>query len=140
LTGPIPASFGCLAKAELLYLADNELYGTVPEEVCKLPKLGNFTLRNNFFTEVGPICSKLIRKKVLDVSNNCISGLPKQRSKAECEEFLYRPKYCGDDKSFKYLPCKNNYYLHPHVSKPTAGNVNDVSPKKTYAALSPEAP
>lgn len=52
LTGPIPLSFACLAKAELLYLADNQLYGPVPEEICKLPNLGNFTLRNNFFTQV----------------------------------------------------------------------------------------
>lgn len=52
LTGPIPLSFACLAKVELLYLADNQLCGPVPEEICKLPKLGNFTLRNNFFTQV----------------------------------------------------------------------------------------
>ncbi|XP_008456159.2 uncharacterized protein At4g06744-like [Cucumis melo] len=136
LTGPIPLSFACLAKAELLYLADNQLYGPVPEEICKLPNLGNFTLRNNFFTQVGPECKKLIKKKILDVSNNCIPGLPKQRSKTECLEFAYRPKYCGNDKSFTYIPCKNNNYLHPHVSKPT-DNTNYVSPKKTYAALTP---
>ncbi|XP_023514935.1 uncharacterized protein At4g06744-like [Cucurbita pepo subsp. pepo] len=137
LTGPIPLSFACLAKAELLYLADNQLYGPVPEEICKLPKLGNFTLRNNFFTKVGPACKKLIKKKILDVSNNCIPGLPNQRCEEDCKEFACRPKDHGDDKSFTYIPCKNNYYLHSHVSKPS-DNVNYVSPKRTYAALAPD--
>ncbi|KAG7030972.1 hypothetical protein SDJN02_05009, partial [Cucurbita argyrosperma subsp. argyrosperma] len=137
LTGPIPLSFACLAKAELLYLADNQLYGPVPEEICKLPKLGNFTLRNNFFTKVGPACKKLIKKKILDVSNNCIPGLPNQRCEEDCEEFACRPKYHGNDKSFTYIPCKNNYYLHSHVSEPS-DNVNYVSPKRTYAVLAPD--
>ena len=52
LTGPIPLSLACMGKMEHLYLADNQLYGPVPEEICKLPKLGNFTLKNNFFTQV----------------------------------------------------------------------------------------
>ncbi|KAL0004613.1 hypothetical protein SO802_012174 [Lithocarpus litseifolius] len=44
LSGPIPLSFQCLFKIEVLVLARNQFYGEVPEAVCKLPNLSNFSL------------------------------------------------------------------------------------------------
>nr|GMD08741.1 uncharacterized protein At4g06744-like isoform X2 [Ipomoea batatas] len=94
LTGPIPNSFACLGAIEVLNLGHNQFCGPIPERVCKLTSLGNFTLSNNFFTEIGPICKKLIDKKVLDVSNNCIPGLPNQKPKCDCDAFYSKPRKC----------------------------------------------
>uniref|UniRef100_A0A6N2L4Q2 Uncharacterized protein n=1 Tax=Salix viminalis TaxID=40686 RepID=A0A6N2L4Q2_SALVM len=88
LTGPIPHSFACLEKMDSLNLAVNEFYGPVPEMVCDLPRLTNLSLSHNYFTQVGPQCMKLIKKKTLDVRMNCILGLPGQRSAAECANIL----------------------------------------------------
>ncbi|KAK7813954.1 uncharacterized protein CFP56_004119 [Quercus suber] len=60
LIGPIPQSFQCLFNIGLLNLARNQFYGEVPEAVCKLPNLYNFSLSYNYFTQVGPICRKWI--------------------------------------------------------------------------------
>ncbi|XP_057756730.1 uncharacterized protein At4g06744-like [Arachis stenosperma] len=109
LTGPIPYSFGCLRQIQFLNLAKNKFYGAVPENVCKLPGLinnGNLTLSNNYFTEVGPECRKLIKSRVLDLTNNCIPGLPNQRPQKECWEFLHSVKPCPNEKYLlSYAPC-----------------------------------
>ncbi|KAM3742839.1 hypothetical protein ACB098_07G098600 [Castanea mollissima] len=112
LIGPIPLSFQCLFKIELLVLAQNQFYGEVPEAVCKLPNLLNFSLSYNYFTQVGPICRKLIDKKILDVRMNCILDLSNQRSKAECAAFFSEYKYhaCPSPQSFKKVPCATNYH------------------------------
>ncbi|KAH9621025.1 hypothetical protein KSS87_002534, partial [Heliosperma pusillum] len=108
LTGPIPQSFACLAGMKFLVLSYNQFYGAVPELVCKLPLLIKLTLSNNYFTQVGPECMKLIRSKVLDVNNNCILGLPNQKSPEECARFFNRPskpRTCPDS-NMNYIPCK----------------------------------
>ena len=112
LIGPIPLSFQCLFKIELVVLAQNQFYGEVPEVVCKLPNLSNFSLSYNYFTQVGPICRKLIDKKILDVRKNCILGLSNQRSKEECAAFFSENKYhaCPHPLSLKKVPCLANQH------------------------------
>ncbi|KAF3952873.1 hypothetical protein CMV_021622 [Castanea mollissima] len=106
LTGPIPQSFGCLFKMELLNLAHNQFYGTIPESLCRLPNAYNFSLSCNFFTQVGPVCRRLIRAKRLDVRSNCITGLPQQKSAAECTRFFARPRCCPRESTFSIVPCR----------------------------------
>ncbi|TQD79564.1 hypothetical protein C1H46_034882 [Malus baccata] len=109
LTGPIPASFACLAKIVYLNLAKNKFYGPVPEMVCKLSTLGNLSLADNYFTVVGPECQKLVNRKILDVSKNCILGQPNQRTKMECATFFSKPRKCPNEKEMTYIPCKRPY-------------------------------
>ncbi|XP_061354513.1 uncharacterized protein At4g06744 [Gastrolobium bilobum] len=112
LTGPIPLSFACLEKIQFLNLEHNQFYGTVPEMVCELPGLrngGNLSLSNNYFTQVGPECRKLIEAKVLDVSNNCILGLPNQKPYEQCSEFFSKVKPCPNPKYLSYIPCKGYF-------------------------------
>ncbi|KAL2460272.1 Leucine-rich repeat (LRR) family protein [Abeliophyllum distichum] len=137
LTGPIPQSFACLFKMEILNLASNQFYGPVPELVCGLPNLGNLSLSNNYFTEIGPECWKLIEKRVLDVSMNCIPGLPMQRSPAQCHAFLSRPKCCPDQSSYTWMPCKgfNRNSLEPSEFEPKS--IAPVEPPLSYTALKP---
>lgn len=106
LTGPLPLALGCLEKAEQLNFAGNLLYGMVPEIVCKLGNLVNLSLSDNYFTGVGPICGELVEKGVVDVRNNCIVGLPFQRSVVECAKFFAHPKMiCPNVWSYAYIPC-----------------------------------
>lgn len=112
LTGPIPASFGCLEKIQYLNLAHNKFYGTVPESVCVLSGIknnGNLSLAGNYFTKLEPACWSLLKSKILDVSNNCIPGLPNQRSKQECYEFQCKIKPCSNPQSLSYVPCKAHW-------------------------------
>ncbi|XP_061358555.1 uncharacterized protein At4g06744-like [Gastrolobium bilobum] len=112
LTGPIPYSFACLSKIQFLNLAHNKFYGLVPDSVCMLPGIrnnGNLSLSDNYFTEVGAECWKLIKSKVLDVSKNCIPGLPNQRSHQECYEFLSKVKPCPNHEYLSYIPCKGHW-------------------------------
>jgi len=102
LTGPIPESFQCLAHLEKLSLAKNQLYGSVPDTMCKISKLVQLDLSDNYLSEIGPECTKLIAKKVVDPKGNCINGLPNQRSKAECDAFLSKPKSCPAQNT---IPC-----------------------------------
>ncbi|KAK2660235.1 hypothetical protein Ddye_006768 [Dipteronia dyeriana] len=106
LTGPLPLSLACLEKVEQLNFANNLLTGMVPEMVCELGNLVNFSLSGNYFTLVGPLCRFLIHKGVLDVRNNCIPGLPFQRSVMECAQFFARPRLCPHMWSYVYIPCK----------------------------------
>ncbi|KAM7482483.1 hypothetical protein LguiB_007066 [Lonicera macranthoides] len=133
LTGPIPHSFGCLAKMEFLNLAQNMFYGPVPEAVCELPNLVNFTVSYNYFTQVGPVCRELIKKKKLDVRMNCILDLPMQRSAAECAAFFSKPKYCADAWSFNLMPCEKYGRSNSSERKLTA----KATPRRSYAALLP---
>ncbi|XP_004505256.1 uncharacterized protein At4g06744-like [Cicer arietinum] len=112
LTGPIPASFGCLEKIQFLNLASNKFYGTVPESVCVLPGIrnnGNLSLSDNYFTSIGPACWSLIKYRILDVSKNCIPGIPNQRSPRECYEFQCKKKACSNHESLSYVPCKTHW-------------------------------
>ncbi|CAN0873097.1 Uncharacterized protein At4g06744, partial [Linum grandiflorum] len=110
LTGPLPLSLVCLEKVEQLNFAGNEFYGVVPELICK--ELGivnsvNMTLAGNYFTGIGSTwCMDLIRGGILDVSNNCIPGLPLQRSILECAQFFAKPKLmCPRPWTYAYIPC-----------------------------------
>ena len=55
LTGTIPCSYACLRNVEQLNLADNLLYGVVPDALCRLAyddgHLANLTLSGNYFTD-----------------------------------------------------------------------------------------
>ncbi|GKV01626.1 hypothetical protein SLEP1_g14171 [Rubroshorea leprosula] len=109
LTGPIPRSFGCLIKMELLNLASNKLYGRVPEIVCRLPNIAKLSLADNYFTQVGPECRKLIKQKKLDVRRNCISDVPDQRSGAECAEYFSKLRHCSNERLMRLIPCKKAF-------------------------------
>lgn len=135
LTGPIPRSFACLASMQILNFADNKLYGAVPEEVCKLPNINTLKLSNNYFTEVGPECRKLIEKKKLDIGMNCILDLPHQKSAEECRKFFSEPRTCPDPKSMTYLPCKHYHYLS--IDTPESQSMVEAPPPRTYEALKP---
>ncbi|XP_057516894.1 uncharacterized protein At4g06744-like [Amaranthus tricolor] len=106
LTGPLPFSLACLQSVAVLDLSDNLFYGMVPDMICQLPYLERLSLSDNYFTQVGPVCRSLIRKGVLDVSNNCIPGLPFQRSVFECTAFFALPRICPFSQTFKIIPCK----------------------------------
>ena len=107
LTGPLPLSLSCLQKVEVLNLGGNLLYGMVPEVVCAgLVNLVNFSLSDNYFTHVGPLCRMLIQRGVLDVSNNCIPDLPFQRSVIECAQFFATPRMCPFIWFYSLIPCK----------------------------------
>ncbi|XP_050366826.1 uncharacterized protein At4g06744-like [Argentina anserina] len=106
LTGPLPFSLACLDKVEQLSFAGNLLFGLVPEVICdQLLNLANFSLADNYFIHVGPICYSLIRRGVLDVTNNCIPGFPFQRSIEECADFFSHARFCPNMGSYTYIPC-----------------------------------
>ncbi|XP_010487869.1 PREDICTED: uncharacterized protein At4g06744-like [Camelina sativa] len=136
LTGPIPYSFGCLNKMEQLNLARNKFYGTIPEILCELSSLKNLSLSSNYFTQVGPKCRTLIKRKILDVGMNCIRGLANQRTWWECARFFMRRKNCPNSKSFFYIPCGKD----PHRIKPDQEGLLDgqASPPVSYGALNPD--
>ncbi|KAM7258017.1 hypothetical protein ACFE04_013758 [Oxalis oulophora] len=107
LTGMLPFSVGCLEKVEQLSFAGNLLFGMVPEVMCILPNLASLRLSDNYFIGVGPLCMLLIQRGVVDVKNNCIPGLPFQRSVKECADFFAAPKpNCPQMWSYTYIPCK----------------------------------
>ena len=140
LTGPIPQSFGCLFKMELLNLAHNQFYGTIPESLCGLKNGYNFSLSYNFFTEVGPLCRKLISKARLDVRKNCISGHREQKSAAECNRFFTtQRRSCPRESTFSIVPCKigttgNSLEEEKDEVFPTIDEMTPPSPV-TYGAL-----
>ncbi|XP_031119011.1 uncharacterized protein At4g06744 [Ipomoea triloba] len=107
LTGPLPFSLGCLDKVEVLNFAGNLLYGMVPDVICALGNLANLSLANNYFNAIGPNCFGLIRSGVLDVRNNCIPGLPFQRSIPECVQFFAVPRFCHNMPPYTYIPCSH---------------------------------
>ncbi|PRQ27738.1 putative leucine-rich repeat domain, L domain-containing protein [Rosa chinensis] len=121
LTGPLPFSLACLDKVEQLSFAGNLLFGLVPEVICdQLLNLANFSLSNNYFIHVGPICQSLIQRGLLDVTNNCIPGLPFQRSVEECADFFAHPMFCPNMGSYTCIPCsKFPYTSFVHQVDPT---------------------
>ncbi|KAB2619422.1 hypothetical protein D8674_015291 [Pyrus ussuriensis x Pyrus communis] len=107
LTGPLPFSLACLENVEQLNFAGNLLHGMVPEVLChELQSLANFSLSDNYFTNVGPICRSLIGKGVLDVTNNCVPDLLFQRPVEECADFFAHPRFCPFMWTYTYIPCK----------------------------------
>ncbi|TKY59051.1 small subunit ribosomal protein S3Ae [Spatholobus suberectus] len=137
LTGPIPLSFGCLKSIQYLNLAHNKFYGVVPDNLCQIASLrnnGNLSLEDNYFKEIGPSCWSLIKSKVLDVSRNCIPGLPNQKSPQECHEFYYKTKKpCPNPNSFYYVPCKAHWGMQSSDPQATGPPSEPV----TYKTLKP---
>ncbi|KAK9135887.1 hypothetical protein Syun_015217 [Stephania yunnanensis] len=138
LTGPIPLSFACLEKIEQLNLAGNMFYGAVPELLCMVKSLTNLSLSDNYFSFVGPFCTALIGRGVLDLRNNCVPGLPFQRSSLECARFFFHqffehPKFCDHPYSFAYVPC-NLTHIWGNERRSTTGGVTG-RPSPSYAAL-----
>uniref|UniRef100_A0A803NMH3 Leucine-rich repeat-containing N-terminal plant-type domain-containing protein n=1 Tax=Cannabis sativa TaxID=3483 RepID=A0A803NMH3_CANSA len=127
-------SFGCLSKIEILNFANNKLYGEVPESVCKIQSLSNFTLSDNYITQVGPFCRKLIDRKRLNLKGNCIRDLPNQKSKEECAEFFSKAYPCPNMKMMNYIPCKNQFY---RKSSSLTGVTDD---HQSESAIEEEAP
>lgn len=118
LTGPLPLSLGCLKNLQLLNLASNLLYGMIPEVVCGLENLVNLSLSDNYFINVGPLCMSLIQRGILDIRNNCIPGLPFQRSLIECAEFFAHPRMCSNMWFHSFnIPCK--FAFHKFSASPS---------------------
>lgn len=143
LTGPIPLSFACLESIRYLNLEHNQFYGAIPEMVCRLPGLrnkGNLSLADNYFTQVGPACRKLIMDNVLDLTNNCILGLPNQRPNQHCSQFFSKVKPCPKPKDLNQIPCKKYYYSRSQRHTNTtvaAASPPPPHPPLTYNALKP---
>ncbi|OAY67145.1 Uncharacterized protein ACMD2_15840 [Ananas comosus] len=109
--GAVPPQVFVLSmlQIEQLNLADNKLYGEVPDVLCRLgsPGVGNLmnlSLSDNYFTSLGPSCWALLKKGMLDVRKNCIPGVPDQRLPEECKLFLWQKKYCPLN---TYVPCQS---------------------------------
>ncbi|KAJ7958194.1 Leucine-rich repeat receptor-like protein kinase family [Quillaja saponaria] len=118
LTGPLPFSLACLKMVEQLNFADNLLFGVIPEVICELGNLVNLSLSSNYFTHAGPLCRSLIDRGALDLRNNCIPGLPFQRSPLECIRFFGYPRFCSRIWSYGYIPCKFPYHNGPVSAVP----------------------
>ncbi|XP_047315510.1 uncharacterized protein At4g06744-like [Impatiens glandulifera] len=134
-TGPIPHSFGCLTKMQRLNISSNNLSGAVPESVCKLKNLIELSLQNNYFTQVGPACRKLIKRGVLKVGTNCILDLPGQRTALECEKFFSKAKECPDHESMNYVPCNLSESEKYTVEEDLEAAAIVPAPSPAYAAL-----
>ncbi|KAL7156846.1 hypothetical protein ABFS83_02G036500 [Erythranthe nasuta] len=137
LTGRIPLSFTCLGMIEILDLADNQLYGHVPELVCELPNLVTLSLSYNYFTGIGPKCLELVEKNVLHLRMNCIPGLPDQRTRAQCHAFFSTAKWCPKS---NWIPCSSGGVIRRNSlesSLDTNGTsaVSVKSKSRAYAAL-----
>ncbi|KAK8209377.1 plant-type putative serine-threonine protein kinase [Phyllosticta capitalensis] len=76
----LPTNMGGMKALDTFDASDNKLSGTVPESLCSLPKVKHIKLMNNDFHEdLGPACLEALKKKVLDVSGNCIKNAPNQK-------------------------------------------------------------
>ncbi|KAI3525435.1 hypothetical protein L1887_04227 [Cichorium endivia] len=138
LTGPMPHSFQCLKKMQFLNLGHNKFYNEVPEAVCRLPGLYKFTLSNNYFNKVGPQCRKLIKNGVLNVKNNCIFGLPNQRSQADCARFYSNLPSCPRPKTMTLVPCSNGNSDDQLEASDLQGTTPSPAPApRSYGALYP---
>jgi len=129
LTGPLPRSIACMWDLQILILAQNKFCGQVPKMVCKLPKIQNLTLDDNYFTKIGPACRKLVEKKVLTITNNCVKDMPQQRSKQECDEFYKKHRSCRNAYMQKHIPC--------NLKAMKKGGGEALAPLTTYGALNP---
>ncbi|KAF2283244.1 hypothetical protein GH714_043596 [Hevea brasiliensis] len=97
LTGCLPPEVGYLYK--LRVLAHNMMSGLVPDGVCVLPSLSNFTFSYNFFCEEEGICMNLTSRGIaFDDRRNCLPEKPLQRSKEECNPVLEHPVDCYEER------------------------------------------
>lgn len=86
LSGSLPTMY----KTENLTVFDvgnNNLSGTVPEALCQLKNVQVLNLTsNNFEGALGPACTELVSKDILDISNNCIQGAKGQKPASQCKK------------------------------------------------------
>ncbi|KAF4872200.1 hypotheticall protein [Colletotrichum siamense] len=86
LSGSLPTVY----KTENLTVFDvgnNNLSGTVPEALCQLKNVQVLNLTsNNFEGALGPACTELVSKDILDISNNCIQGAKGQKPASQCKK------------------------------------------------------
>uniref|UniRef100_A0A3Q7JB51 Uncharacterized protein n=1 Tax=Solanum lycopersicum TaxID=4081 RepID=A0A3Q7JB51_SOLLC len=67
-------------------LSYNQLYGKVPESLCKVRTSEELTLKHNFFTYIEPHSQKVIDEIVLGM--NFIIDLENQIKLVKCEVFF----------------------------------------------------
>lgn len=67
-------------------LSYNQLYGKVPESLCKVRTSEELTLKHNFFTHIEPHSQKVIDEIVLGM--NFIIDLENQIKLVKCEVFF----------------------------------------------------
>ncbi|KAG5621357.1 hypothetical protein H5410_006575 [Solanum commersonii] len=138
LTGCLPYEIGMLKLAsqmEVMDLSYNQLYGEVPETLCKISSLEELTLKYNYFTQIGPECRKLLKENVLDIGMNCIIDLDNQRKPEECETFFLQKRNCRDMNSLSYVPCKIHNFSSRNSSSGRAHTGDARTRSTTYAAL-----
>lgn len=84
LSGSLPTEYSA-QNLTVFDASDNKLSGSVPEELCKLKSLEQLNLSSNSFSgTLGPACTALVTKKVLNVSNNCLQGVKDQKPASQC--------------------------------------------------------
>ncbi|ONM51674.1 Leucine-rich repeat extensin-like protein 6 [Zea mays] len=94
LQGTLPESMAAMRGLQQLDVAHNQLWGHIPEGVCALPGLRNFTYSDNYFCTQPQRCLHIRR---VDDRRNCIAGRPDQRPADQCLAFLHRPPVHCDD-------------------------------------------
>ncbi|KAM0004583.1 putative leucine-rich repeat domain superfamily [Helianthus debilis subsp. tardiflorus] len=99
--GPLPESISGLVSVEQLNVASNYSSGSIPESVCRLPWLENFTYSDKFFTGEPPICLNLA---VFDVRRNCLPGRPAQRPVNQCRMFQSKKIHCSAFRCASFVP------------------------------------
>ncbi|PKI50796.1 hypothetical protein CRG98_028791 [Punica granatum] len=90
-----------MVSLEQLNVGHNWLSGKIPESICRLPNLENFTYSYNFFTGEPPVCLSL---PAFDDRRNCLRGRPVQRSAAQCKSFLSKPVDCSSFRCKPFVP------------------------------------
>ncbi|KAI3894526.1 hypothetical protein MKW92_023267 [Papaver armeniacum] len=114
---------------EILDLSGNSLTGLVPEKVCKLPKLENFTFSDNFFNEESHLCVPSSNSNTyFDDSSNCFPVRPKQKTTKVCTSVVNNPVDC----------IKSNCVASPLSSKNISPPDTTKTPTPTSTPLSPK--
>ncbi|GFY95057.1 leucine-rich repeat (LRR) family protein [Actinidia rufa] len=118
----------------ILDFAKNQLTGAVPDSICTLPNLKNFTLADNFFKRVGKSCYSNSRL-VLDDKTNCLEQRPRQKSKVTCLPVVTKPidcsKKCRDnpDEASPVAPFKPKPKPSRHHHTPSTPKLDPPMPK-----------
>ncbi|KAJ4415537.1 hypothetical protein N0V82_007259 [Gnomoniopsis sp. IMI 355080] len=69
----------------LVDVTGNQLIGGIPEALCQVETLELLNVTGNYFTQpLGTACAKLLKQGVLDIADNCITGLENQKSVEAC--------------------------------------------------------
>ena len=104
--GHLPDSLSCLEDIQVLNLAHNKLSGELPDLVCSLKNLLNFSIEYNFFSGYSQKCTNIFsRSGGFDLSLNCIPGLGMQRPSPECYGVPSSTDSCIRIPSTKPLVC-----------------------------------